>query len=239
MIDVLAIGPHPDDVELALGGTVARLAARGRAVAILDLTRGERATRGTPGERAREAEDAARILGAARRDCLELPDGGLDARDADQQACLVAHLRALRPSLVLTLDGADEHPDHVEAADLVRRAVYLAGLRNWPHPDGESHRAAGPLFAMGRQVFVPDLVVDVTARYEAKRAALAAYGSQFRRDVDDPRTTPISDPGFLAMVEGRDRHHGHLVGATFGEGFRSDGPLGERELAMLLGGEDA
>jgi bacillithiol biosynthesis deacetylase BshB1 len=239
MIDVLAIGPHPDDVELSLGGTLARLVAHGRRVGILDLTRGERATRGTAEVRAAEAEAAARALGVSRRDNLELPDGAVDARDPDHQARLVAHLRATRPALVLTLDGADDHPDHVEGADLVRRAVYLAGLRNWPAAGEEPHRAGRPLFAMGRHPFVPTLVVDVTEHYEAKRAALAAYGSQFRRDADDERATPISEPGFLAAIEGRDRHHGAMVGVERGEAFRAEAPLGDRELSWLLPGRNA
>jgi bacillithiol biosynthesis deacetylase BshB1 len=238
LADVLAVGPHPDDVELAAGGTLARLAAEGHEVVILDLTRGERATRGTPAGRKAEAESAARLLGASREN-LSLPDGGVAAHDPAALGALVHAIRRHRPRLVITLSGEDDHPDHREGAELVARAVYLAGVRNYPDPGGESHRVGRLLLGMGRRPFLPRLVVDVAAYYEAKRAALAAHASQFRRDPGDPHRTPISDPGYLAAIEARDRYYGRLVGAEYGEPFDETGPVAVRPGASLVPGDHA
>jgi len=232
--DVLALAPHPDDIELSSGGTVALLAAAGRSVVMVDLTAGEMATRGTPELRAREAEAAAAALGVAGRECLGLPDGGLSRGDPGQMRAVVEAIRRHRPRLVIGMHWNDDHPDHVEAGKMVRRAAYLAGLRNYPAPGAGPHRPARVLFAMGRRPFVPSLVVDVTAHYETKRRGVEAYRSQFHRDPGDPLTTPISDPEFLVRVEARDRHYGGMIGVRFGEPFFEVGPVPVRAAGGLL-----
>jgi bacillithiol biosynthesis deacetylase BshB1 len=234
MIDLLAIAPHPDDIELAAGGTVAILAAAGRRVVMLDLTQGERATRGTPELRREEADRAARILGAEAREGLALPDGGLVASDPTQLRAVVAAIRRHRPRLIITMHRNDDHPDHIEGDALVERAAYLAGLRNYPDPDQEPHRAERMLFAMGRRSFDPTLIVDVTPVYAKKREALEAFASQFHRDPGDSRATPISDPGFLERVEARDRLHGGRIGVAYGEPLLTREPLAIRGAANLL-----
>jgi len=226
MLDVLAVAPHPDDIELTAGGTVASLTAAGMRVGFLDLTRGERSTRGTPELRAAESAEAARRLGVALRENLDLGDGGLDARNPDQLQALVGALRTHRPRLVLAMHDKDDHPDHIEAAHLVRRAAFLAGLRNYPGGGGEPHRPQRVLFAMGRQRFEPTVIVDVTAVYGVKRNAVEAYRSQFFRDPGDPLTTPISEPGFLDRIAARDREYGAWIGVEYGEPFASDHALG-------------
>jgi bacillithiol biosynthesis deacetylase BshB1 len=231
--DVLGIGPHPDDMELAAGGTLALLAAAGYAVTLLDLTAGERATRGTPETRAREAAAAAAILGV-QREGLDLPDGGVASTDPRQVEALVDALRRHRPRLVLAMHWADDHPDHREGAELVRRAVYLAGLYNYPAADAGRFRAGRVLYAMGRRAFEPTLIVDVGSVYPVKRRALESYRSQFTRDADDPRTTRISDPGFLARLEARDRLYGGRAGAEFGEPFFEEDPLRVRDPHTLV-----
>jgi len=234
MSDILAIGPHPDDVELAMGGTVALLTAAGRKVTVLDLTAGERATRGNRETRAHESERAAAALGATREG-LGLPDLGVSARDPDSIARLVATLRRHRPSLVLALHPDDDHPDHVEGGELVIRAVYLSGLRNFPAGEGPPFRPPRVLFGMGRRSFSPSLVVDVSSVYEKKREALAAYTSQFARPAGDQLTTPISDPGFLPFVEARDRVYGQSIDVEFGEPFFSRQPWDIKTAGALAG----
>lgn len=224
MADVLAVGPHPDDVELAAGGTLARLVRCGHHVHLADLTAGERSTRGTPELRADEADRARRAIGADARIAVGLPDGGVDARDPEQIAALVDVLRRIRPGLVIAMHWNDDHPDHREGGDLVRRAVYLSGLRNYPGRDGNAFRPQRVIYAMGRRPFTPSLVVDVSGDYGTKRAAVAAYRSQFHREADDPLVTPISDPSFLPRLEGRDRYYGGMIGVEFGEPFFHEGP---------------
>ncbi len=234
MLDVLAIGPHPDDVELAAGGTVAHLVETGHRVGLVDLTRGERATRGTPALRESEATAAAAALGVVHRENLGIPDGGVCATDPGQLTAVVQALRRHQPRLVLTLHHEDDHPDHIEGGHLVERAVYLAGLRNYPDAGATPHRVDRLLFAMGRRPFTPSLIVDITPYRERKRTALQAYATQFQRDPDDPLVTAISEPGFLELTEARDRYYGHLINVRFGEPFRERGPVPVRDAANLL-----
>ena len=236
MCDVLAIGPHPDDMELAAAATLAQFSAAGRSVVLLDLTLGERGTRGSAEVRAEEARQAAQILGAERK-CLRLPDTGIRALDDDQTEALVNELRRLRPRLVIASHGDDDHPDHREGAELVRRAVYFAGLKKFGSGDREAHRPGRLLFAMGRRPFVPSLIVDVTAHYPVKQRALAAFDSQFHRTPDDPLATPISDPSFLPGIEARDRYFGSLIGVSYGEPFLDRGPVPVRDAGILIPGD--
>lgn len=235
MCDVLAVAPHADDIELSAGGTIAMLASSGHDVVLLDLTRGEKATRGTPETRAEESRSAARVLGA-RRECAGLPDAALSARDPVHLAAVVEAIRLHRPRLLVAMHWNDDHPDHIEGGELVRRAAYLAGLRNYPEAEHEAYRPSRTLFAMGRRPFEVKLVVDVTEHYETKRSALAAYASQFRREPNDPLVTPISDPEFLGRVEARDRYYGGLIGTMFGEPFFESGPAAVRGASSLVPG---
>ena len=233
MTDVLGIAPHPDDLELSAGGTVAGLTAAGFGAVFVDLTEGERATRGTPELRRDEAARAGEILGLGRRENLRLPDGGLDSRHPDQLRAVVDAIRRHRPRLVIGMHENDEHPDHQEGASLVRRAVYLAGLRNWPEADQEPHRTPHCIFAMGRRTFDPSFIVDVTETYEVKRKAMEAFHSQLHRDARDPAVTPISDPGFLKALDARARHYGSIIGVDFGEPFWTDRPWGPKPEGLL------
>jgi bacillithiol biosynthesis deacetylase BshB1 len=233
--DVLAVGAHPDDVELGCGATVARLAAAGRRIAILDLTAGEMGTRGDVETRARESRAAATALGAAWRDCLSLPDGGLNGGDDGQVAAVVGALRAAVPRVVLMPDDRDAHPDHAAAAALLRRGAFLAGVGKYRPERGAPWRPNLLLAYPGpRQLPAPALVVDVTAAYAAKRLALAAHASQFEPSAGT--ATHLASGHFLAAIEGRDRACGNLIGAEFGEGFAAAGALAADELAWLFGG---
>lgn len=232
-LDLLAIGAHPDDVELACGGTLAQAAARGRRVGILHLTRGEAGTRGTAEERRGEAENAAAALGAVSLDFLDLGDGRLRTGEAEEDE-LIAVLRRLRPELVLSPAPSDRHPDHGRAHLLVETACFYAGLRRRGH--GEPHRPAAVFSFMQHDPFEPSFVVDVTAGWPAKIAALDAYRSQLHQPGErrDEPVTKVASEDFRLAVEGRARHFGALVGATFGEPFWSRLPLAVRDPQAIL-----
>jgi len=240
-LDVLAIGAHPDDVELGCGGTLALLARAGRRVGILHLTRGERGTRGTPEERLAEAERAAEALGASDLAFLDCGDGGLRTGEAEEEA-LIEVLRAWRPDLVLSPTPHDRHPDHTRAHRLVEAACFYSGLRERgaPAKDRGPHRPAAVFSYMQHDPFEPSFVVDVTSTWEVKRQALAAYRSQlYRPDAGREDTAPptkIASRDFSLMVEGRARHFGILVGAELGEPFWSRLPLAVPDPCLILPG---
>ena len=230
-LDALFFGPHPDDVELTSGGFAALLASHGHSVGVVDLTRGEAGTRGTPEQRANEAEAAAHALGVAMRINLGLPDTAVDGGDRAQLGAVVACLREHRPSLVVAPDRHDDHPDHVEGSRLVARACHLAGLIKFG-PPGERFRPARLLFALYRGVQRPHLVVDVTPVWERRMASLRAHTSQLE---GEGAATYLTASGFLAEVESRARVFGAAIGATFGEGYRVAGPVAVRDARALLG----
>nr|XP_061808118.1 N-acetyl-alpha-D-glucosaminyl L-malate deacetylase 1-like [Nerophis lumbriciformis] len=234
-VDVLAIGAHPDDVELACGGTVATLVEEGRRVAILHLTRGEMGTRGTAEERQHEAEAAAEALGVTELAFLDCGDGGLRRGPAEEDA-LIAELRRLRPELVLGPTPADRHPDHGRAHRLVTDACFYAGLRR--RGVGRPHRPAAVFAYMQHDAFEPSFVVDVSRVWLRKLAALAAYGSQLHQpgQARDEPLTKVASPEYSAAVEGRARHFGQLIGAEFGEPFLSPLPLAVADPMVLLPG---
>ncbi len=235
-LDVLALGAHPDDVELGCGGTLALLARRGRRVGIAHLTRGEAGTRGSEAERLAEAERAAEALGAVALEFLDCGDGGLRTGAAEEDA-VIALLRRLRPELVLGPPPVDRHPDHGRACRLVEAACFYSGLAS--RGEGRPHRPAAAWSYMGHDSFEPDLVVDVGEAWEAKVAALDAYESQLHQLGADRRepATKVASPEFRLAVEGRARHFGLLIGAAFGEPFSSRLPVAVRDpLAVLPGG---
>lgn len=237
-LDVLAIAAHPDDAELGCGGTLAKLARLGRNVGILDLTRGELGTRGTVAGRAREAADAAAILGLTTRVNAGLPDGGLDPFSAEQRLVVIRLLRELRPRLLLTPWIEVRHPDHRHATELVEEAAFRAGLHAIDSGGGEPFRPRGILYYMERPAFVPSLIVDVSRDYDTKRAAIRAHVSQFGNAASAEPVTFISRPEFLEGLEARDRHYGDLVGATYGEPFLSRAPLPVADPSALWQSEE-
>lgn len=234
-LDLLAIGAHPDDVEISCGGTIAAATAEGLRAGILDLTRGESATNGTPQLRAAEAAEAARLLGVAGRWNAGLPDGGLHAHDPEQVRRAVLWIRALRPDVVVVHYPRDRHPDHVAASELIDRASYLAGLRLFESGgDLAPFRPRIRYHFASRIGFEPSFVVDVTARWEVKRAAILAHQSQVSREPAGTRPTPLNREGFLEFVESRARHYGGMIGVLYGEPFHATEPVGVRALAPFL-----
>lgn len=232
--DLLCICPHPDDAEIALGATLRLLADRGRRVWVCDLTRGEAATNADPQTRWEEARAAGEVLGLAGRLQLALPDGFLAAADRAQILAVVHVLRRLRPSWVVTAPAAVRHPDHLATPALVRRAVFLARLPalEAPEPPTRWWPAEPPPAAADSWVPAvvadtcpedrqPDLLFDVSGTWEAKRSALACYGSQFRREAGR-RPTAINDPSFLEAVEDAGRRWGRRAGVARAEALSLD-----------------
>lgn len=233
-MNVIAFGAHPDDVDLYAGGLVAGLARRGAAVLLVDLTAGEMGTRGTPETRAKEAAEAARILGV-KRTCLHLPDGRLSATDDAQNRAVTEAMRSHPSQLVLAPWEVDLHPDHLQACLLVRRARFFARVSRYP-AGGPTHRPGPILYYEQKIPFEPDVVVDIGEDLETKRAAVRAFDSQFFRDGTDQANTEISDPSFHEMLEARARVHGARIGVKWGEGYRRDGPHAVHDPLHLLAG---
>lgn len=221
-VDILAVGAHPDDVDLGCGGTLAALKKRGRTFGILDLTRGEMATRGTPEIRAEEAQNAAALLGASFRHSLDLGDGGLRT-DRDAELQVIEIVRATRPMLILAPLPEDRHADHVRAGRLVPDAAFYAGLRALKTAH-EAHRPQNVVFFPA--TFVPEVtfVVDVTKTFETKLSAIRAFKSQFYNPDSSAPETFISSPAFFEGISARARFFGRMVNVDFAEGFISARP---------------
>ncbi|MFN3596597.1 MAG: bacillithiol biosynthesis deacetylase BshB1 [Rubricoccaceae bacterium] len=240
-LDVLALAAHPDDVELCAGGTMCLLAKQGYRTGIVDFTRGELGTRGTPETRLAEAQRASEILGLAARENLGLPDGGLDDTPAHRLAVIRA-VRRHRPAVVLLNAPEDRHPDHGHAARLAAHALFYAGLARIETEDDDGSpqapwRPFHALHYMQAVEFTPTLVVDVTDVWEQRMAALMAFESQFGVSDGAPQTF-IANPGFLEWVEARARAYGYRIGATYGEPLLyRHGPIGVSDLGAFLGRE--
>jgi len=219
-LDLLAVGCHPDDVELTCGGTLRRAADQGYRTGILDLTRGELGTKGTPARRAREAERAAEILGATVRDNLELPDAGILPTDETRRRA-VAAIRRLRPSVVILPWIRGRHPDHRLGSELMRDACFLAGLVKYG--EGEPHRPRKIVYATSfrEDVGKPTFVVDVADQFERKLDAIRCYASQFDDATQAGEAFPTGQP-FYELVETQGRHYGSLIRRPFGEPFVTD-----------------
>lgn len=235
-LDILAIGAHPDDIELTVGGTLILSVRQGLRVGILDLTRGELGTRGTAELRDREATAAADILGLVVRENLGLPDGSITS---DGVHALIGVLRRWRPRIVMTHPADCRHPDHAATNHLVRNACFYAGLEklgqdtDWP-PWRPKHLLH---FAEVRH-FEPTFVVDVTSTWKKRTEALKCYGSQvhslaYKEKSDEPETF-ISNPDFFEWIEARARTYGQLIGCTHGEPFQYNGTLGTPNLGAFL-----
>lgn len=235
-LDVLAIGSHPDDVELGCGGTLALLAKQGKKVGILHLTRGEKGTRGTAEERRQEAEDAAKALGAVDVGFLDCGDGALRTGEAEEDA-LIERLRDWRPDLVLAPSPSDRHPDHHRSYQLVQSASFYAGLKN-RHPEGGAPFRPGAVFAyMQHDSFEPSLIVDVTSVWETKLEALRAYHSQLYQGTESQGAqTKVASREFWLAVEGRARHFGLMINAELGEPFWSRLPLAVQDVTAIVPG---
>jgi N-acetylglucosamine malate deacetylase 1 len=225
-VDILFFGAHPDDVELGCGGTIAKLAKDGARIGIVDLSRGELGTRGTPQTRKREAQHSARILGALFRTQLDFGDGNLQT-GREQELEIVDLLRRHRPEVVFVSYPDDRHPDHTRAGRVVTEASFYSGLRALPAP-GDAHRPQTVIYYIQNYMIPPSFVVDTSKAWKTKMRAIAAFKSQFSVPGSKPGSkepqTFISKPGFLETIDARGRHFGALIGSEFGEAFVTKQP---------------
>lgn len=217
-VDLLAFGPHPDDIEIGLGGTVARHAALGLQVGLCDLTRGELGSNGTPEERRVEAEAARQVLGAVWRENLGWPDRGI-AKDPAHLEHAVTFIRRHQPRVVAVPYWSDRHPDHLAASHLLTEAVAHAALRRYP-AEGEAWTPEWICYYFINEAAAPSFVIDVSDHYETKRRALDCHSSQFARTGPDAGVdTRLNTPLFRQLVESRDAQFGALAGVRWAEGI--------------------
>jgi bacillithiol biosynthesis deacetylase BshB1 len=232
-LDVLAIFAHPDDAELLCGGTLAKSADAGQRVGILDLTRGEMGSQGTPEVRAGEAEKAAGILGVTLRRNLGMPDSRLENTEGNRLA-LAAALRELRPRVVVTHWKVGRHRDHRLTCELVRDACFLSALKKLDAP-GEPFRPRVLAYATGfrEDADPPSFVVDVTDQMDRKLAAVMAYRSQFEGKTQAGEVFPGGDRPLPDQIRAKCAHYGSLIRAAYGEPFRVDETLELDSLSAL------
>lgn len=235
-LDVLAIGAHPDDIELTCSGTVMKMAAQGRKVGILDLTQGELGTRGNRKVRAREAARAASIMGVAVRENLRLPDGNIEVTMKNRLR-VVRVIRALKPDVLLFPYPVDRHPDHEHAYALCREAWFSAGLAKVRTFDRgraqEPFRPRAYYHYMQWFEFQPSFIVDISAEYERRLEVIRAYRSQFYDPDNKERETVLSSPEFLEMVRTRLEYYGDRIGTKYGEPFAAPGAIRIDDLFAL------
>lgn len=222
-LDILVLAAHPDDAELGCAGTIARHVAEGYKVGVVDFTRGELGTRGTPESRDAEAAEAARIQGLSIRENLGFRDGFFK-NDEEHQRKLIEVIRKYQPEIVLANAVYDRHTDHGKGANLACDACFLSGLVKI-ETTGENGQSQQPWRPSAVYHFIqsdftePDFIVDITNYWDVKIQAIRAFKSQFHDPASSEPETYISKPGFLKMVESRAVEFGHAIGTEYGEGF--------------------
>jgi bacillithiol biosynthesis deacetylase BshB1 len=231
-LDILAIMAHPDDVELTCGGTLLASAALGRTCGIVDLTAGETGSRGTVEIRAGEAQEAARVLGVAVRENLRLPDAHL-VNSPEAREAVIRAIRRHRPTIVITHARQGRHPDHIAAAQLVRDACFLAGLRNLV-TDVPPHRPRKVLHALSfrEDAIAPSFVVDISDVFEQKLAAIRCYHSQFDGLTQAGEVYPNGEP-LPDIIRHQAAHYGTLIRRRYGEPFHTTETLRVSDIAAL------
>jgi bacillithiol biosynthesis deacetylase BshB1 len=233
-LDVLAVFSHPDDAELAVGGTLLKLKSLGYRTGVLDVTRGEMGTRGTVEQRAGEAQEAARVMQLDARLNLEQPDGHVAATN-EARTALVRVLRRTRPRVLLTSHWDDPHPDHAATARIAREGARLASMRRY---DEEFGLGQTPMPMIAHAVYsrlvAPSFVVDISDFLGEKMRAIRAHASQFYREGTDEPETRISSRDFLSQLENRARYYGSLIGAAAGEPFYVREALNVEDPVALL-----
>lgn len=236
-VDILAIGAHPDDIELGCSGTILKHISLGYSVGLIDLTQGELGTRGNAELRLKEAEEARKILGAAFRKNLKLEDGFFENNKTNQLK-LVEQIRHHRPKIILANALADRHPDHGKGARLVADAVFYSGLvkvetefEGKPQQPWRAHYVFH--YLQDRYYHHPDIIVDISGFMDKRMEAIRAFASQFFKEGSDEPETPISSQQFIDSLYYRPVEMGRMAGFKFGEGFLCEARIGVNDLFKL------
>ena len=242
-LDILAIGVHPDDVELGCSGTLINEIRKGKKTGILDLTQGELGTRGTIETRYEEAANAAKIIGVNTRENLKMKDGFFK-NDEEHQMKLIAAIRKYQPAIVLANALHDRHPDHGRAGHLISDACFLSGLSKIESKDenGKAQQRWRPAYVLHYiqdWYHEPDLLIDISDVFEQRMKSIEAYTTQFHTTNDSSKgpQTYISTPDFLESIIARARMFGKRIGVRFAEGFISEKKIGIRSLEALISNE--
>lgn len=236
-LDILVFAAHPDDAELGCGGTIASHVANGKKVGVVDFTKGEMGTRGTPEIRMKEAAESAKILGLSVRENLGFDDVYFK-NDKEHQLEVARMIRKYQPKIVLANAVMDRHPDHGKGAEVVQGAWFLAGLSKvLTTMDGVDQKPWRPktLYHYIQSIYIePDFVVDTSDHWETKLSAIKAFKTQFFDPNSDEPETYISSPAFLKMIEARSAEFGHSIGCEHAEGFTVNRNLGVKLLTDLI-----
>ncbi len=237
-LDILAIGVHPDDVELSCAGTLLVEKMNGKKTGILDLTRGELGSRGTAETRKVEAAASAKILGVDIRENLAMADGFFK-NDEEHQRKVITVIRKYQPEIILCNAPEDRHPDHGRSAKLVADAAFLSGLLKIETKDenGEPQKHWRPKYVfhyVQDRFLKPDFVIDITPVFDKKLEAIKAFGTQFFAEGADGPQTYISAPGFLDSVIYRHKWFGKMIGVEYAEGFISEKMIGFNSFDALV-----
>ena len=236
MVDILAIGVHPDDVELSCSGTLIKHIEKGYSVGLVDLTKGELGTRGTAEIRLAEAEDAANIMGAKFRENLEMRDGLFEINE-ENLLKVVRAIRAHQPKLILANAIEDRHPDHGRAAKLVHQASFLAGLRKIETKQNgikQTHwRPKNVYHYIQDRNLIPDFVTDISGVIVKKMEVIKAFKSQFYDPNSKEPVSPISGQDFMEFIISKSRSFGREAGFEYGEGFTTSKKIGIQDLFDL------
>jgi bacillithiol biosynthesis deacetylase BshB1 len=236
-LDILAIGAHPDDIELSCGGTILSHVAQGHKVGILDLTRGELGTRGTDEIRVAEATEAAKVLGVLVRDNAGFADGFF-TNDKAHQLEVIKYIRKYQPDIILTNAIHDRHPDHARAAQLTEDAVFLSGLAKvetkWDGALQKPFRPRAVYHYIQSLDITPDFAVDISPFFDKKIEAIRAYKTQFYDPNSKEPNTFISSPEFMEFIKGRGVHFGVPLGVSYAEGYTCKRHIGVYNLKDIF-----
>jgi len=236
-LDILALAAHPDDIELSSSGTLLKAILNGKKAGIIDFTRGELGTRGTPEIREQEANKSAQILGLSARENLGFRDGFFK-NDEEHQLALIKMIRKYQPEIVLANAFDDRHSDHSRASQLAKEACFISGLKNVKTEiDGVQQQAWRPKTVYHYIQSIPsqpDFIVDVSDVWERKVESIRAFASQFFDPNSAEPNTYISSPEFMKMIEARAIHYGHEIGVKYGEGFNVERMTGVGDVFDLI-----